>query len=114
MSPPLWRPRRLREGGRDILSLRFLHRASRPVAARRRMEPVTVKDGRVLFARAVMNVPEAVQSYGGRRVQVLLGDHPLADRLRGLGLGRVVAASYEPCTQSILSAPLESWSPTGR
>lgn len=99
----------LREGGKDILGVRMEHRAPRPVAARRRVEPITVKGDRVLRSHAVMGIPEAAQAYGGRGVEVELGDHPLADRIRELRLGRVLLAGYEPRTQSILTPPVESW-----
>ncbi len=48
-------------------------------------------------------------SYGGRGAEVELGDHPLADRLRSLGMGRVLMASFAPASQMVLGPPVESW-----
>jgi hypothetical protein len=38
-----------------------------------------------------------------------LGDHPIAQELEELGLGRMLAYQYAPSYQSILSPVLESF-----
>jgi hypothetical protein len=100
---------RLAEGNRHILTLRLRHRKSREQQQRMRYEPVTVKGDRLLRGMSVTNFRSSRMSFTGRGVELELGDHPLADQLRHLELGRVIMASYAPAVQSVLSPPLESW-----
>jgi len=100
---------RLAEGGKHILTLRLRHRKPRPRSERTRMMPVTVKGDRLLRGMATNNIPQAAVAFGGRGVELELGDHPLADQIRRLEMGRVLMASYAPANQTILSPPLESW-----
>ena len=100
---------RLAEGGRHILTLRLRHRPPRRRDERVRYEPVTVKSDRLLRATSITRIPRAAVAHDGRGVELDLGDHPLADELRHLRLGRVIMASYAPANQSILGPPLESW-----
>jgi hypothetical protein len=100
---------RLAESGRTILSLQVGHRRIRPAGVRSRGDLLTVKEGRLLRSVMVGNMPEAAASFGGRRVTLDIGDHPIADDLRQLEMGRVVASSVAPHNQSILLPPIESW-----
>lgn len=100
---------RLAEGGRLILTLRLRYRKPRVRPPRVRYEPVTVKGDRLVRSAWITNTARAAQSFSGRGVELELGDHPLADQLRRLELGRVLLASYAPVVQSVLSPPLESW-----
>jgi len=100
---------RLAEEGRHILTLRLRHRKPRRRSERTRMWPVTVKGDRLLRGPAVNNIPQAAVAFHGRGVELELGDHPLADQLRRLEMGRATMASYAPANQTILSPPLESW-----
>jgi len=100
---------RVSAGERHILTLRLRHRKPRRRLERTRMWPVTVKSDRLLRGLAVNNIPQAAVAFHGRGVELELGDHPLADGLRHLEMGRVIMASYAPANQTILSPPLESW-----
>jgi hypothetical protein len=100
---------RLREGDRDILSLRVKHGRPRQAGIRMRYEPVTVKDDHLLRSIAVSNYPHATRSFSGRTATLELGDHPLADQIRRLSPGRVLMVSYAPDSQVILTSPFESW-----
>jgi len=102
---------RVAAGGRHLLTLRLRHRPPRRRRGleRSRMLPVTVKGDRLLRAPSVASVPRSAVAYGGRGVEVELGDHPLADQLRRLEMGRVLLSSYAPANQMVLSSPLESW-----
>ena len=95
-------------GERHILTLRLRHRqAPARGAERTRMVPVTVKGDRLLRGM-VASIPQAAVAFDGRGVELELGDHPLADQMRRLEMGRVLMASYAPANQ-ILFSPLESW-----
>jgi len=87
---------RLAEGGRHILTLRLRHRKPRRRAERTRMMPVTVKGDHLLRGLSITSIPQETVAYGGRGVQLELGEHPLADQLRRLEMGRVIMASYAP------------------
>lgn len=100
---------RLDEGGRHILTIRVKHGPCRGDPARMRVEPITVKGDRVLRSAATMSIPTVARSWRGRGVELTLGDHPLADAIRRLDLGRVLMAAYSSNAQSILSSPVESW-----
>jgi Acetoacetate decarboxylase (ADC) len=100
---------RLAEGGRHILTLRLRHRSPRRRDERVRYEPVTVKGDRLLRGLGISNIPRAAVTFNGRGVELELGDHPLAERLRRLEMGRVIMASYAPANQLVLAPPLESW-----
>ena len=100
---------RLREGDREILSLRVKHGRPRRVGNRMRYELVTVKDDHLVRSIAVNCYPHATRSFSGRKAALELGDHPLADQIRQLNFGRVLMTSYAPDNQAILTAPFESW-----
>ncbi len=74
-----------------------------------RYEPITCKEGRLLRSIVLANPRHLTRSYSGRRVEMELGDHPVADELRRLELGKPVMASFSPDGQAILTAPFESW-----
>jgi len=100
---------RLAEGDKHILTLRLRHRSPRRGPGRMRYEPVTVKGDRLVRGISISNTTRAAASFSGRAVELELGDHPVADQLRRLEMGRVISASYAPVVQSVLSPPLEGW-----
>jgi hypothetical protein len=57
---------------------------------------------------AVANYRHLARSVGGQAT-LELGDHPLAEQIRNLELGRVLTVGYAPDGQSILTSPYESW-----
>jgi hypothetical protein len=99
---------RLKEGDRDIFRVRAKCGRVRPKDLRTRYEPVTVKDDHLVRCMAVANYRHLARSLGGS-VTLELGDHPLAEQIRNLGLGRVLSVGYAPDAQSILTSPYESW-----
>ena len=100
---------RVSAGERHILTLRLRHRKPRPRSERARTGPVTVKGDRLLRGMATNSISQAAVAFHGRGVELELGDHPVADQIRRLEMGRVLMASYAPANQMILSPPLESW-----
>jgi hypothetical protein len=48
-------------------------------------------------------------SKSGEDVKLELGEHPIADELRALNLGRVLSYSYCPLAQGILTPVFESF-----
>jgi hypothetical protein len=103
-----WIRCQLGEGGHNILSLSA---RQLPVKAspRWRFHGITVRDNRMLRSEITVNVREQAISRNPSHVKLELGDHPLADELRNLHLGRMVHLQYLPRCQTILSGVVESY-----
>ena len=97
------------EGDRHLLTLRLPHRPPRRREVRVRAMPVTVKGDRLLRSASIARVSREAVAYDGRGVELELGDHPVAEGLRRLQMGRVIMASYAPANQMVLPGPTESW-----
>ena len=103
-SDPRWLECTLAEKGRKILVLkgRVL-----PTTKGKAMRYLTysVKDGIPLVANVVVDPLEFAQSARGRDATLELGDHPIAQALRGIGLGRKpLMYQYSPRNEAILFA----------
>jgi hypothetical protein len=103
-----WLHCRLSEGGRDILMLGVRDLPTKP-GGHGRVYPITVQDSHILRSELVLNVSQVAQSRRSDDVRLELGDHPMADELRGLKLGRLLQMQYMPRNQAILTPPLESY-----
>jgi hypothetical protein len=94
--------------GRDILTLSGRQIVTKP-AQRMRVHNITVKEGRILRAEGIINPRQLGISRRSSEVRLELGNHPIADELRGLHLGRVFQLQFMPKYQSILSYAIESY-----
>jgi len=102
---------RLAEGDRHILTLSA---SQLPVRSfdHWRFHGITTRNDRILRSEIIINVRRQAISRGGGNVKLELGDHPIAQELRGLRLGRVIHFQYMPENQAILTPVLETYSST--
>jgi hypothetical protein len=103
-----WITCRLAEGDRHILTMagRELEAQEAP---RSRVWFYTARGGRLLRSEGVSSKRLQARSKDAAHLRLDLGDHPIAQELRDLGLGRMLAYQYAPSYQSILSPALESF-----
>ncbi len=78
-------------------------------APRLRTYPLTHRRGYILRSEFVGSEREMGASRDGEDVQLELGDHPIAQELRDLALGRVMAYYYCPAMKGILTPVIESY-----
>ena len=100
---------RVEEGGKHILTLAIRRPEVAPVNRRWPGGMLTVRDGWVQRIPYVSNIPYAGKSSKAADVKLDLGDHPVADELRQLDLGRPVALQYHTGMQQTLGTVLEAW-----
>lgn len=97
------------EGGSRILTLSVRLPEVVPVGRRSPGAMLTVRDGFVQRIPFVSNIPHAGKSMRPADVRLTLGDHPVADELRQLDLGRPVNLQYHTGMQQSLGTVLEAW-----
>jgi hypothetical protein len=78
-------------------------------APRSRVNFFTTRNGRILRSVGISSERLQARSKGPSHVRLELGDHPIAQELKELQLGRLLAYQYVPQYQSILSPALESF-----
>jgi hypothetical protein len=104
-----WRYCRLAERSNHILTL-----SVRQIPVKDfdhwRFHGITFRDGRILRSEVIVNVRKQAISRNPANVKLELGDHPIAQELRNLHLGRMVHFQYMPQNQAILTPVLESFS----
>lgn len=98
----------LREAGQHILTLRGQVKALK-VAPRSRIQPITTREGYLLRSDFVVSEREQVVGQGAAGVQFELGDHPIAQELKALKLGKIIGYQYAPQHQAILTPVIESF-----
>lgn len=103
-----WLSCRLVEKEQTVLMLRVRELATAP-GGRGCSFPVTLRGGYLLRSELVVNNIAVGQSRDPRDVRLEWGDHPLALKLRGLRMGRLLQLQYVACGQAVLSQPLESY-----
>jgi len=98
---------KLRADHQDVLKLsgRMLSTNQFP---RHRVHPITYRREYILRSEFVISEREMGFSKNGEDVKLELGDHPIAEELRELNLGKVVSYSYCPHAQGILTPVFES------
>jgi len=74
-----------------------------------RLSPITFRGGYILRSEFVIDEREMGNSKNGGDVQLELGEHPIADELRKMDLGRVAGYGYCPHAQGILTPVFESF-----
>ena len=77
---------------------------------RLRVNPLTSRGGYILRSEFIISERDMGESKNGKDVKLDLGDHPIADELREMKLGRVLGYAYCPRTQGILTPVFESFS----
>jgi hypothetical protein len=99
---------RLAEKQDHILSLTVSH-LDLEAGERTYIHSLTFREGRILRLEFVLSACERGMSRNAKDATLELGDHPIADELRKLGLGRMVYCYRVPRFQAILSPVLESF-----
>ncbi len=104
-----WIDCRVAEGDSHILTLSV---RERPLQGEDRMQyhMVNVRQDRILCGMADVHVERRGVSHDPSDVRLELGDHPIAQELRRLHLGRMIDYRYCPEGQLILNSVLESYS----
>lgn len=103
-----WVTCRLAEQDDHILTLtgRVLELQKIP---RSRSHYFTTRGGRLLRSEGMTSSRMSGQSRSSADVRLELGDHPMAQELKGLGLGRMLGYQYSPNYQVILTPVIESF-----
>jgi hypothetical protein len=103
-----WLSCHLSEGETLVLTLAVRKLETRPVP-RFRMHPMTVRGGHLLRSELIMSEREQAVSTAGEAVRLELGEHPLAQQIRSLSLGRMVGFQVCPRFQAVLTPVVESF-----
>lgn len=102
-----WTACRLAEGERHILTLAG-RKLKLQEAPRSRSHAFTVRNGRLLRSEIISSRRGVGASRSSADVRLELGDHPIAQELRALELGRMLGYQYVPQYQTILTPVIES------
>jgi hypothetical protein len=94
--------------GQDILTISARQIGTRQ-GERSRMHALTVRGDRILRSEVIINPRQQGVSRRADDVRLELGDHPVAEELRGMKLGRMIQLQYMPANQAILTYALESY-----
>jgi hypothetical protein len=76
---------------------------------RYRINPLTFRRGYILRSEFVISERDMGNSKSGEDVGIALGEHRIAEELKGLKLGRVLEFGYCPQAQGILTPVFESY-----
>lgn len=76
---------------------------------RYRVHPITYRRGYILRSEFVISERDMGNSKNGGDVKLELGEHRIAEELRGMGLRRVLGYGYCPQAQGILTPVFESF-----
>jgi hypothetical protein len=76
---------------------------------RLRANPITYRRGYILRSEFVINERDLGTSKHAEDAKLVLGDHPIAEELKTMNLGRVLGYYYCPQTQGILTPVIESF-----
>ncbi len=98
----------LHEAGQHILTVSgregMLKRAPRS-----RMHPITMREGYLLRCELVVSEREQFSGQNANSARLELGDHPIAQEVKELQLGRMLGYQYAPHHQAILTPVIESF-----
>ncbi len=98
----------LAEGDQHILTLAGRHYDELQEAPRARANYFTTRGGRILRSEAIARKRLQAISADPSDVQLDLGDHPVSEELKGLGLDGLLVYQYTPSYQGILGPVVES------
>lgn len=102
-----WVTCHLAEAGQHILSI-AVRQSELGNAPRSRMNYFTFRNGYLLRSIAISSERLLSVSKDPAHLRFELGNHPVAQELKGLNLGRMLGCQYSPNYQTILSPVLES------
>lgn len=80
------------------------------LVARSRTHAINAHAQRLVRVESITSERLETVGYGADKVKLSLGDHPVADDLRKMQLGKCMMHTYSPQSQIILSPVMESWS----
>jgi hypothetical protein len=103
-----WVTCHLAEDNRHILSFAVRCLEERQVS-RSKMHVFTSRAKRLLRSELILSERRQAASKQSAHVKLELGDHPIAQELKALNLGRMLAYQYTPQHQSILTPVIESF-----
>jgi hypothetical protein len=103
-----WVRCRLAEEGSEILALE-VRRGELEPAGRGNVNFITARDGYLLRFGWVESEQRKRESHDSSDVRIELGSHPVAEELREMQLGRVLACEYRPRFQAVLGPVVESF-----
>jgi hypothetical protein len=98
---------RLAQGGRDVLTMSGRVGELRD-GRRSRQNAYTARSGRLLRSQAMASACQVTGSKNPADLRLELGEHPIADELRQVGIGRMLGYGYVPSMQLILTPVIES------
>ncbi|MFC2099282.1 acetoacetate decarboxylase family protein [Candidatus Bipolaricaulota bacterium] len=98
----------LMESGQQILSL-SCRKLGLQVAPRSRTHAFTIRSGMLLRSEMIVSERKLAGSRKAADVQLEFGDHPIAQELKSLDIGRAIGFSYAPSYQIILTPVIESF-----
>jgi hypothetical protein len=78
-------------------------------APRYRMHPINARRGRLLRSEFILSEREQGTSKDAGDLRLELGNHPIAQTLADLNLGRLIGCQYSPRCQAILTPVIESF-----
>ncbi|UCF10810.1 MAG: acetoacetate decarboxylase family protein [Candidatus Bipolaricaulota bacterium] len=99
---------RLGEGGREILDL-TVNEPPLHEAPQMRSHLLSQREGRLLRCESMHSACQIGSAKGKRGVELKLGDHPVADELRALRLGRAAYRFVVPKLEIILTPAIEGF-----
>lgn len=98
----------LKEKGQSILTLTAQEGILQD-APRSRIYPMTLRNDYILRCEIIVSERQQMTGRGTAKVQLALGDHPIAQELAEWNLGSVLGYQYSPRHQTILTQALESF-----
>lgn len=104
-----WLIGRVEEAGRSILTLSVRALKTRRVDRRFPGDLYVYRDPWIRHIPFVTNIIELGTSMRRADARLELGDHPIADELRRLELGRAISVQYSPASQQVLGPVLDGW-----
>ncbi len=104
-----WVKCQLQKGGQHILTLIGREREQDNETPRSRIHPITVREGYILRCELILSARRQISSRDSESVRLELGEHPIAQEVKELKLGKLLAYQYTPQHQAILTPVVESF-----
>jgi hypothetical protein len=104
-----WMVGRVEEDDQHILSLSVRSLTTQKVDRRFPGDLYVHRDPWIRRVPFVTNIKQVGTSMKQGHARLELGDHPIADELRQLELGRAINVQYSPESQQILGSVLDGW-----
>jgi hypothetical protein len=104
-----WLRCRTAAAGQEILTLSIRRPEAKLVNRRWPVDAITVRGQHIQRTPLVSNIRHLGGSWKAGNAQLEIGDHPIGQEMKALGLGRVLATRHAPDSQLILDKPIEGW-----